>query len=185
MRQVSELGCLGQVENAYLKFSWIDRMGSETKTSSRCPLLDPARLSAFKASNLLGGALQILLGLLVGFIPPGAIAWYAMLVKTHALSMANGCLCIILSLLVPDLVGSMSAAQLRVWALTLQLGTFLNPAAHFVAAITGTKSHLVRTMGPAPHGDSDIVTFMLYTCAVNILIATALTVYGLWKKALC
>lgn len=136
----------------------------------------------FLASNILGGVLQCLISLLIGFIPPTAIGWYAMLVKAHVSFMFNGCLAILLAMIGPEIGKSLSASQMKVWALTMHLGTFLNGAAHLKGAISGTKCSFIRTMGRAPHGDDPVMEGMLMMCGVCIVIAVALTVLGLHKR---
>ncbi len=134
------------------------------------------------ASNILGGVLQCLISLLIGFIPPTSIGWYAMLVKAHVAFMFNGCLAIILAMIGPEIGKSLSATQMKVWALTMQLGTFMNGAAHLKGAISGTKCSFIRSMGRAPHGDDAVMEGMLMFSAVGIVIAVALTVLGLHKR---
>ena len=136
----------------------------------------------FLASNILGGVLQCLISLLIGFIPPTSIGWYAMLVKAHVAFMFNGCLAIILAMIGPEIGKSLSATQMKVWALTMQLGTFMNGAAHLKGAISGTKCSFIRSMGRAPHGDDAVMEGMLMFSAVGIVIAVALTVLGLHKR---
>mmetsp|Transcript_3841 Transcript_3841/g.10991 ORF Transcript_3841/g.10991 Transcript_3841/m.10991 type:complete len:184 (-) Transcript_3841:1128-1679(-) len=151
-------------------------------TPDVCPLFAKPNSGKFLASNILGGVLQCLISLLIGFIPPTAIGWYAMLVKAHVSFMFNGCLAILLAMIGPEIGKSLSASQMKVWALTMHLGTFLNGAAHLKGAISGTKCSLIRTMGRAPHGDDPVMEGMLMMCGVCIVIAVALTVLGLHKR---
>lgn len=150
----------------------------QVHASVTCPLLDTGEKQKF--AILLGGAMIMLMGLLIGFIPPEKV-WYDMLIKSHSLAMMNGSLCVILGLLQPQLSKVLSTGLMKLWGVSLFLGTLFNPLAHLIGAFTGTKSTLIRSM-VAPHGDSLIVTWCLYFCAVNILVATILTCYGLFKQ---
>jgi len=136
----------------------------------------------FLAANLLGGVLQCLVSCLLGLVPPTAVGWYAMMVKTHVAFMMNGFLAVLLSFVGPEIGKSLSDDQMKVWALTMQMGTWFNGLAHLKGAISGTKAPMVRSMGRAPHGEDAVMEGMLMFCGVNIIAALVLTCWGLHKR---
>jgi len=133
--------------------------------------------------TLLLGVLQITVGCVVGFIPPPAVAWFRGIVMAHIEFTANGVLMVVLGLLVREL--RLGAAALKVWFATLQVGTWANGAAGMMAAFIGASSKLMPTINekfPPPHGpDHPLVTGTLMLCGVTILVALALTLWGLWR----
>jgi hypothetical protein len=134
--------------------------------------------------TLLLGVLQITVGCIVGFTPPTAVAWFRGIVMAHIEFTANGVLMIALGLLVNEL--ALGPAALKTWFATLQIGTWTNGAAGLAAACLGTSSKLMSTLNekfPPPNGmDSPVVTGILQVCAVTILTALFLTLYGLWRS---
>ncbi|MFN8005900.1 MAG: hypothetical protein U0V70_02485 [Terriglobia bacterium] len=134
--------------------------------------------------TLILGVVQITVGCIVGLIPPPAVAWFRGIVMAHIEFTANGVLMIVLGLLLPEM--RLKSAALWVWFVTLQAGTWTNGGAGFVGAFIGASSKLMPTLNekfPAPHGtDNPIVTGLLQLCALTILIALLLTVYGLLKS---
>ena len=128
--------------------------------------------------------LQVTVGCLVGLIPPPAVQWFRGIVMAHIEFTANGVLVVVLGLLVREL--ALNSTALRVWFATLQVGTWTNGAAGVASAFIGSTSKLMPTLSetfPPPHGaDSPVVTGLLLTCAVTILLALLLTLYGLLRS---
>lgn len=141
----------------------------------------------FRASirqwTLLLGVLQVTVGCLVGFTPPDAVAWFRGVVMAHIEFTANGVLMIVLGLLVNEM--RLGRGALLAWFGTLQLGTWTNGGAGFVAALLGQSSQLMPTLNekfPPPHGtDHPLPTALLLVCGVSILVALLLTLWGLWR----
>ena len=131
--------------------------------------------------TLILGVLQITVGCVVGLIPPSAVEWFRGIVMAHIEFTANGVLMIAFAFLVNEM--RLSAALLKVWFVALQLGTWFNGAAGVVAAFSGASSALMPTLNekfPPPHGiDNALVSGSLTLCAIAILIALLLTLYGL------
>lgn len=134
--------------------------------------------------TLILGVLQITVGCLVGFIPPSAVGWFRGIVMAHIEFTANGVLVVAFGFLVGEL--RLSSAALKVWFATLQVGTWTNGAAGLVGALIGASSTLMPTLNekfPPPHGtDNPIVTGLLLLCAVTIIVALLLTLYGLLRS---
>ena len=134
--------------------------------------------------TLLFGVLQITVGCIVGFIPPSAVPWFRGLVMAHIEFTANGVLMIAFGFLVQEL--GLQSTALKVWFATLQIGTWTNGASGLAAAFIGSSSMLMPTLNekfPPPNGvDSAVVTRLLQTCGVTIMVALALTVYGLLRS---
>ena len=162
-----------------LSFDFLRHTLTRSHTHTHSLPCSPAR---FQSGLLLGGASQVLFSLLAGFVDTSMVAWPAMLIKTHVLFMFNGCLALLLGLLTPEMMRSLDDTQLKVWAVGSQLGTFFNGAAHAYMAYTGKGAALVKSMTPI-NGYSSVANGMLYFCAVNILVAAVLTVFGLWKNS--
>src|SRR6187549_1168006 len=123
------------------------------------------------------GVLQITVGCLVGFIPPSAVAWFRGIVMAHIEFTANGVLMIVLGLLVNEL--RLGSTALKIWFVTLQIGTWANGAAGVAAAFIGASSKLMPTINekfPPPHGtDHPLVSGSLMLCGVTIMVALLLT----------
>ena len=146
---------------------------------------DIDRLKAkLKRWTLLLGVLQITVGCMVGFIPPSAVQWFRGIVMAHIEFTVNGVLMIAFGLLVQEL--ALRSTALKVWFATLQIGSWTNGAAGVAAAFIGSSSMLMPTLNekfPPPHGaNSSVVTGLLLTCAVTILLALLLTLYGLLRS---
>jgi uncharacterized membrane protein HdeD (DUF308 family) len=131
--------------------------------------------------TLILGVLEIIAGCLVGFIPPEKVAWFRGIVMAHIEFTANGVLMIVLGLLLREM--RLGAIALRVWFMTLLVGTCCNGTAGVIAAFTGASSKLMSTINekfPPPHGDGNqFATMSLMVCGVSILIALLLTLTGL------
>jgi hypothetical protein len=129
------------------------------------------------------GVLQITFGCLIGFIPPGAVAWFRGIVMAHIEYAMNGIMVIALGLLLREM--HLGARALKVWFVTLQLGTWTNGTAGLAAAFLGSTSTLMPTLNekfPPPHGTaSPLVTGLLQVCGVTVMIALGLTLYGLFR----
>jgi hypothetical protein len=130
------------------------------------------------------GVLQITVGCAVGLIPPSAVAWFRGIVMAHIEFTVNGILMVAVGLVVREL--RLRPAALRAWFATLQVGTWTNGTAGLAAAFIGASSALMPTLNekfPPPHGtDHPIVSGLLLVCAVTILAALLLTLYGLWPS---
>jgi hypothetical protein len=142
--------------------------------------------SSIRRWTLLLGVLQITVGCLVGLIPPTAVQWFRGIVMAHIEYIANGVLMVAFGFLVKEL--SLGPTALRLWFATLQIGTWTNGTAGAVGAFLGASSPLMPTLNekfPAPHGaNSGAVTGLLQACAVTILIALGLTLFGLVRRPL-
>src|SRR5712672_3178600 len=124
-----------------------------------------------KRWTLILGVLQIIVGCVVGFIPPSAVAWFRGIVMAHIEFTANGVLMIAFGFLVAELY--LSPAALKVWFALLQIGTWTNGAAGVAAAFIGASSKLMPTLNekfPPPNGtDSALVSGSLQICGVTIM----------------
>ena len=140
--------------------------------------------SSLRRWTLLLGVIQITVGCMVGLIPPSAVAWFRGIVMAHIEFTANGVLMVVFGFLVKEL--RLGPAALKAWFATLQIGTWANGAAGVAAAFIGSSSKLMPTLNekfPPPHGaDSPIVTGLLLLCALTILAALLLTLYGLLRS---
>ncbi|MFV8816513.1 hypothetical protein [Haliea sp. E17] len=137
-----------------------------------------------KRWTLVLGVLQITVGCLVGFIPPGAVEWFRGIVMAHIEYTVNGILVIVLGFLLTEM--RLGTAALWVWFVTLQLGTWTNGSAGLVGAFAGASSQLMPTINekfPPPHGtDNPLVSGLLQLCGLTIMVALLLTLYGLLRK---
>ena len=105
----------------------------------------------FRRWTLILGVLQITVGCIIGFIPPTAVEWFRGIVMAHIEFTANGVLMVAFAFLVKEL--NLGPAALRVWFVTLQLGTWLNGTAGVIGAFIGYSSKLMSTINekfPAP-----------------------------------
>jgi hypothetical protein len=140
--------------------------------------------ASLKRWTLILGVLQIMVGCLVGFIPPSAVSWFRGIVMAHVEFTANGVLMVVFAFLVREL--RLSPAALKVWFATLQIGSWTNGAAGVAAAFIGASSKLMPTINekfPPPHGtDNPIVSGSLKLCGVTIMMALLLTLYGLLQS---
>ena len=134
--------------------------------------------------TLILGVAQFSLGCLVGLIPPTAVLWFRGIVMSHLQYTSNGMLMILFGFLVPEL--RLGSSALKLWFVTLQIGTWTNGTAGLVGAIIGYSSQLLPTLNekfPAPRGlDHMAVSSLLQVCGITILIALYLTIYGLLSK---
>jgi hypothetical protein len=134
-----------------------------------------------KRWTLFLGVLQITVGCLVGLLPPSAVTWFRAIVMAHIEFVMNGILLVVFAFVVSEL--RLGGTALKTWFVSLQLGTWTNGAAGLAAAFGGASSTLMPTMNekfPPPHGvESTTVTGLLIACAVTLLIALSLTLYGL------
>ena len=134
--------------------------------------------------TLLLGVIQITVGCLVGFLPPPAVAWFRGIVMAHIEFTMNGVLLVAFGFLVTEL--RLNPAALKVWFASLQVGTWANGGAGLAGAFIGSSSKLMPTLNekfPPPHSlDSPVVTGLLLLCAVSIMGALLLTIYGLLRS---
>ena len=140
--------------------------------------------SSIRRWTLLLGVLQVTFGCLVGFIPPSAVQWFRGIVMSHIEYTANGVLMIAFGFLVNEL--KLQRTALKIWFAMLQVGTWTNGTAGLVGAFIGYSSSLMPTLNekfPAPHGlDHPVVSGLLQVCGVTIMVALALTLYGLLRS---
>ena len=133
--------------------------------------------------TLVLGVLQVLVGCLVGLVPPDSVAWFRGIVMAHIEFTANGVLVIVLGLLVREL--GLGRSALLAWFVLLQVGTWTNGASGVAAALLGQSSDFMPTINarhPAPvPGDSPLVSGLLLVCALAIIAALALTLVGLLR----
>lgn len=147
-------------------------------TANRDPLPESLR-----RWTLVLGVLQVLVGCLVGLVPPDSVAWFRGIVMAHIEFTANGVLVIVLGLLVREL--ALGPAALKAWFVLLQVGTWTNGASGVVAAVSGQSSPLMPTINarfpPPVAGDNALVSGLLGACGIAILAALLLTLVGLWR----
>jgi len=133
--------------------------------------------------TLILGVLQVLVGCVVGLVPPDAVPWFRGIVMAHIEFTANGVLAIVLGLLVREF--GLGRPALVAWFVLLQVGTWSNGASGVVAALTGQSSDLMPTINarhpPPVPGDNPLVSGLLVVCALAILAALALTLVGLLR----
>jgi len=129
------------------------------------------------------GVAQVLVGCLVGFIPPTAVPWFRGIVMAHIEFTANGVLMVVFGLLAREL--RLGATALKIWFWALQIGTWTNGAAGVVGAFAGQSSPFMPTLNqsfPPPGGvENQIVTGLLTVCGITITIALVLTLVGLMR----
>lgn len=134
--------------------------------------------------TLILGVLQITVGCAIGFIPPSAVEWFRGIVMAHIEFTANGILMIVFGFLVKEL--RLSPLALKVWFVTLVIGTWANGTAGFIGAFIGASSRLMPTITekfpPPISGDNQFVTGMLLLCGITIMVALLLTLYGLLRS---
>lgn len=130
------------------------------------------------------GVLQVVVGCLVGLIPPAAVLWFRGIVMAHLELTANGVLMIGLGLLINEL--ELGAGWLKTLFVGLQLGTWSNGASGLVAAFLGASSKLLPSVNakfPAPNGlDHPAVTGLLVMSGVAILGTLSLFLVGLFPR---
>lgn len=128
------------------------------------------------------GVLQIFVGCGIGLLPPNSVPWFRGIVISHIEFTANGVLLIAFGFLLAEM--NLSAKSIIIWFSTLQLGTWTNGTAAFVAGVTGRSSPLLPTTNqsfPAPNGlDNPLVTGLLVVCGVTFIVALLLTLFGLF-----
>jgi hypothetical protein len=133
--------------------------------------------------TVLLGVVQIMVGCLVGFVPPPAVGWFRGIVMAHIEYTANGMLMVAFGLLCPRL--ALGRAALGTWFVTLQIGTWTNGTAGLLGAILGASSELLPTLNekfPAPHAHHAAVSGLLKVCGLTMIIALALTIAGLLRE---
>jgi len=134
--------------------------------------------------TLLLGVLQITVGCSIGFIPPTAVQWFRGIVMAHIEFTANGVLMVAFGFLVNEL--RLNATALKVWFVALQVGTWTNGAAGVAAAFMGSSTKLMPTLNekfPPPQGtDNHVATSLLMACAVAVMVALLITIYGLVRS---
>lgn len=128
------------------------------------------------------GVLQITTGCVVGLIPPTAVDWFRGIVMAHIEFTANGVLMVAFGFLVREL--RLGRTAFWAWFVLLQIGTWTNGASGVIAAFQGAApTKMMPTLTekfPPPNGsESALVSNTLIVCAVTILAALLITLYGL------
>ena len=133
---------------------------------------------------ILLGVLQVLLGCIVGLIPPPAVLHFRSIVTSHIEFCVNGMLLTLLGLITNYM--TLSDTMMVIMEISAYLGTFLNGTAFFVSAFTGFGSPLapnIHEKSPFPKGTeggySDLMTGMLMTCAVFVICSLIIASIGL------
>ncbi|MCO6043572.1 hypothetical protein NG895_06605 [Aeoliella sp. ICT_H6.2] len=130
------------------------------------------------------GVLQIFVGCSIGFIPPTAVGWFRGIVMAHIEFTANGVLMVVFGLLVREL--ALGRVGLWAWFVLLQVGTWTNGTAGVIAGFAGASSPLMPTISekfPPPNGTQNpFVSASLQVCGVTMMLALALTLYGLARR---
>lgn len=132
------------------------------------------------------GVAQVLLGCLVGFIPPPAVMHFRSIVTSHIEFCVNGTLLAVLGILTQYMY--LSPFWFTVLEINAYLGTFCNGGAFFVSAFTGFGTKLAPTTietFPYPNGVvggySDLMTSILMVCGVTVVICLVLSLVGLYR----
>ena len=133
---------------------------------------------------LVGGIGMVLLGCLIGFIPPPNVLHFRSIVTAHIEFTSNGMLLSIFALTLPYL--NLGEFLLTIMEINSYLGTFFNGFAFIISAFTGYGTPLSPTVHkqfPFPNGIegpwADAVTSSLMLCGVTIIIALTLVFIGL------
>ena len=133
--------------------------------------------------TLVLGVLQVLVGCLVGLVPPDSVAWFRGIVMAHIEFTANGVLVIVLGLLVREF--GLGRPALIAWFVLLQVGTWTNGASGVAAALIGQSSDFMPTINgrhpPPVPGDNALVSGLLVVCGLAIIAALVLTLAGLLR----
>lgn len=133
--------------------------------------------------TLVLGVLQVLVGCVVGLVPPDSVAWFRGIVMAHIEFTANGVLVIVLGLLVREF--GLGRPALIAWFVLLQVGTWTNGASGVAAALIGQSSDLMPTINarhpPPVPGDNAMVSGLLIVCGLAIIAALVLTLAGLLR----
>jgi hypothetical protein len=133
------------------------------------------------------GVAQVLLGCLIGFIPPTAVEHFRSLVTSHIEFTANGVMLGVLGLMYPYI--RLGSGLLLVMELLAYVGTFSNGGAFVISAFTGSGTPLavtVHKLFPFPQGLdgpwSHVVTNCLMICGVTTVGALLLALIGLLRS---
>jgi hypothetical protein len=133
---------------------------------------------------LILGLFQVLVGCIVGFIPPPAVLHFRAVVTAHIEFCVNGTLLAVIGLCVPR----MNLSNFMLWLMqaTAVVGTFTNGGAFVISAFTGFGTKLGPTINekfPPPKGIeggySDAITGILMVCGVCMLVCLSIAVVGL------
>ncbi len=130
------------------------------------------------------GVLQVLLGCIVGFIPPPAVLHFRSIVTAHIEFCVNGTLLAVLGILTQYM--KLSSTSFTILELTSYTGTFCNGGAFLISAFTGFGTKLAPTVNekfPFPNGVeggySDLMTNCLIVCGVTVIISLIFAIIGL------
>lgn len=133
---------------------------------------------------LIFGIGMVLFGCIIGLVPPPMVQHFRSLVTSHIEFTSNGMLLCIIAFCMPFL--NYGSGMKKFIELNAYLGTFFNGFAFLISAVTGFGTALAPTVHekfPFPHGItgfySEVVTGCLLLCAVTIILALALTFFGL------
>ncbi len=130
------------------------------------------------------GVFQVLIGCLVGFIPPPAVMHFRSIVAAHIGFCVNGTLLAVLGILTQYM--SLSSTMFLILEFMANLGTFCNGSAFFISAFTGFGTKLAPITNekfPFPNGIeggySDAMTACLMVCGVTIVTSLIISLIGL------
>ncbi len=133
---------------------------------------------------LILGVFQVLLGCIIGLIPPPAVIHFRSIVTAHIEFCVNGILLALLGVLTQYM--HLSSGALFIMEITAYLGTFCNGGAFVIAGFTGYGTKLAPTVHekfPFPNGNeggySELITNCLLVCAVTVITSLSLAIVGL------
>jgi hypothetical protein len=130
------------------------------------------------------GLAQVLLGCIVGFIPPPAVLHFRSIVTAHIEFCVNGILLAVLGILTQYM--NLSVPLFSILEISAYLGTFCNGGAFLISAFTGFGTKLAPTVNekfPFPNGVeggySDLMTNCLLVCGITIVTSLVISILGL------
>ncbi len=131
------------------------------------------------------GLFQVLLGCVIGFIPPPAVLHFRSIVTAHIEFCVNGILLAVLGILTQWM--QLSWFWFFLLEITAYLGTFCNGGAFLISAFTGFGTKLAPTVNekfPFPNGTeggySELMTKVLLVCGVTVITSLILSLIGLY-----
>eukprot|EP00457_Paulinella_chromatophora_P024058 gb/GEZN01027803.1/.p1 GENE.gb/GEZN01027803.1/~~gb/GEZN01027803.1/.p1 ORF type:complete len:152 (+),score=3.30 gb/GEZN01027803.1/:3-458(+) len=128
------------------------------------------------------GVFQMLVCCVMGFMGGFALDKRALSGSHHQFAH-NGELQIAIALTIPHL--HLSDFMLRILSVLLTLGTWANPVAYFMVALSGQRNGLLPFTASSPDGDwgkaSEVL--LMTVCAPCILLALVLVIVGLVAPA--
>ena len=132
------------------------------------------------------GVTQVLLGCVLGLIPPSAVQHFRSLITAHIEFCMNGMLLALIGFLYDHMtLGPFLAVLLDTTAI---VGTFTNGGAFVLAAFTGAStilSPLINSSHPPPLGTdgywSHVITNSLVVCAIATILSLIISIIGLLR----